>query len=1074
MDMTSNVVAGEIGELGSILMDGGDRFGVSTVLFDSHEELIWVGNEGGHITSYFGSEMQKYTSFQAHENEVRHLLTNDGGVLSLTHNEIRFTKRQGLKLFSLSGSNMTDMQCMLQKDDSTLLIAGHQDEIFELDLNRHKILQEYTVEPGTCIMKVSSRYLCCGDSSGKIRLRDPKTLKCEHVLSAHSGTLSDFDVLGNTLVTCGFSSRQGHLSADRFLMMYDMRMLRSLAPLQTPMLEPFMLKFSSTMSSRVQVVSHSGQLQFLDIGGHMTARSMYIYHVNTHGGMVAGFDISPNGQASVFGDSAGVVHLWVDHGMEHLAFNIYSRPTNFADEIHHSHPLAIDDDSVPYSSFPLPHCSEPLLSDWPKKLLKRRDRRTPPIDPEILRAMVVKGFIGQAPNPGNRLRNQVPYIWRSTSKQKRVPESPMNREQNPFSSLVPKIYRRVEMRYSKLGVDDFNFQHYNKTSFAGLEIHIPNAYCNCMLQTFYFLEPLKVSLQNHLCKKEFCLACELGFLFDMLDQSSGQTCQASNFLRAFRTLREASALGLLLPDTDESLGRVNYPRLIQSWQRFVLQQLHRDTEVKHDESEEGNETERVTALINSLFGSQVQRTSQCSQCGAQTTRDDITLLTALSYPDNPENQAISFVNVLQSSLLGVQTSPAWCENCNKFQPTIHSKKLSRLPDVLSVNCQIDAEKHKEFWNRKKDNSTEKKPKDTPVQNTRSNIPCRFGDGCTRVGCTFWHTKDGEQTPAEPELTVESSREDCVLTWVPFFMKLRLADDGTLVCLDLNSEDESLEDGDIIYDLKSSVAHIQDYNSPGNLVAMINVDKSYHKEPVADEDSSWYLFNDFGVSEISKGEAVEFDLSWKTPCILQFVRRNMNTDYDLTVCRTIDKQIILGDVSLSQLHNAAAQRSFTPLNLNEVIQEGVVVGIDCEFVTLNQEESEIRSDGTRSTVKPSHMSAARVTCVRGEGPLRGRPFIDDYISTSEQVVDYLTEFSGINPGDLDVALSSKHLTTLKTTYLKLKYLLQHNVLFVGHGLKKDFRVLNIMVPKSQIVDTVQLFHLPQQRFISLRFLAWYFL
>lgn len=55
----------------------------------------------GHITSYFGSEMQKYTSFQGHENEVRHLLTNDVGVLSLTHNEIRLTKRQGLKLFSL-------------------------------------------------------------------------------------------------------------------------------------------------------------------------------------------------------------------------------------------------------------------------------------------------------------------------------------------------------------------------------------------------------------------------------------------------------------------------------------------------------------------------------------------------------------------------------------------------------------------------------------------------------------------------------------------------------------------------------------------------------------------------------------------------------------------------------------------------------------------------------------------------------------------------------------------------------------------------------------------------------------
>ena len=33
-------------------------------------------------------------------------------------------------------------------------------------------------------------------------------------------------------------------------------------------------------------------------------------------------------------------------------------------------------------------------------------------------------------------------------------------------------------------------------------------------------------------------------------------------------------------------------------------------------------------------------------------------------------EVISFANVLQSSLLGVQTSPAWCENCNKYQPTV--------------------------------------------------------------------------------------------------------------------------------------------------------------------------------------------------------------------------------------------------------------------------------------------------------------------------------------------------------------------------------------------------------------------
>ena len=112
------------------------------------------------------------------------------------------------------------------------------------------------------------------------------------------------------------------------------------------------------------------------------------------------------------------------------------------------------------------------------------------------------------------------------------------------------------------------------------------------------------------------------------------------------------------------------------------------------------------------------------------------------------------------------------------------------------------------------------------------------------------------------------------------------------------------------------------------------------------------------------------------------------------------------------HRDEALIKHEPLRPEELPTPGTVVAIDAEFVKMqqactsqvlypplhshpSQEESEFRSDGTTRVIRPARLSLARVSALRGDGLHQGIPFIDDYIHTSEIIVDYLTEFSGIN-------------------------------------------------------------------------------
>lgn len=187
-------------------------------------------------------------------------------------------------------------------------------------------------------------------------------------------------------------------------------------------------------------------------------------------------------------------------------------------------------------------------------------------------------------------------------------------------------------------------------------------------------------------------------------------------------------------------------------------------------------------------------------------------------------------------------------------------------------------------------------------------------------------------------------------------------------------------------------------------------------------------------------------------------------------------LLINDIFAAPLQRDRSQQFKSPLKSHLDIKSGVLVAIDAEYVVLKwakrYEESDHAFPTSSSTKK--HMALARVSCIMSAEPGDEVTIMDDYVNTPEEIEDYVTQFSGIRAGDLDALKSTKSLTALKATYLKLRALVDAGVIFVGHGLAQDFRVCNIVVPKNQIIDTLLLFHKPGSRYISLRFLAFHLL
>ena len=463
---------------------------------------------------------------------------------------------------------------------------------------------------------------------------------------------------------------------------------------------------------------------------------------------------------------------------------------------------------------------------------------------------------------------------------------------------------------------------------------------------------------------------------------------------------------------EENAQAATLTEMIQAACRFVLNQTSDDF---RKIVPDGN-------LFDQTLAIDAQTSIRCVHCHNETIRGGSSFITDLEYQplsspaQRPRAPRPTFSQVLKASIEVQRQTRGWCDKCRRFQQLATRKEVRGTPDVLLINAALKTPEARQYW--------------------------------------------------------------AIPGWLPASIGI-IVDNGKLFCFegeDLRLHLQKRLHVVKVYDLVGFVADVNSgEHQKSHLVSLIDVNVA---ERAPSEESDWYLFNDFLVRPQSAADALRFAPSWKLPSALAYQCMTGRHAVDDTWRDALDTSILFHAYSIN---HRAPQPPFRLLDpTTEAPGPGTLVAIDTEFVALQREEIAITAGGEREVVRPTRLGLARVSVLRGgpspDHPDAGLPFINDHIPIAEPVVDYLTRYSGVGPGDLDARASPHALVPLKVAYKKLWLLLNRGAVFVGHGLAKDFRTVNVHVPRAQVLDTVDLFSARalSQRRLSLRFLAWYLL
>lgn len=1054
---------------------------ITKLVFDNETNLIWVGDSYGRVSSY-DPTYSLYTRHTAHIGSmpVIDLLSHRNGILSLSSDSLHFANRRGVTQMSLTSADiaqLSDMKtmCYPSNNQHRVLCAGGNSAsgIVSIDLVKGSLASSTYYSSKVRHVTSNNKLVAIGKQTGSIDIFDPISNKVVQSFSGHSASITSMDFKDNTLVTAGKSKTFNYMHSDQFINVYDVRIMKQLPPISFSKTPNFVgnhtssnipigadfLQLHPVLPTVVGVASTSGSFDFIDLV-NPSLRTPYIHPCKS----ISQFKISPSGDYLAFIEEDTTLNMWnrsnTMSGFTNTAAIVEYQ--DFPEDTVMPVRIDLDQESYPLSSVGMPYYSETLLSAWPHTVFKTEGtinkliEESSSSDVNITSSKPASRMTSHLSSskyslqPYNKFRYGprnvlTPYKSLRERRKKMVSTAEENQDRRelmnykPINNIeIPPAYSKLQMIYGKFGVIDFDFGGFNTTKYSGLETDIDCVYVNEIIHLYRFV-PEVYNFVVSCLKDEFfqdkSLLTELGFLFDMMTRAEGKICRASNFVDVLESISTAKDLGLVTDQIScrsERAGRLSIsPDNLSPHLKDLTLTENADAEEVMKMSYEKYMTVAQkfnTFLLNRLISEEVQRKVYTTQ------------------------------NIVLEELFGfdVDTEIRTLSTCGEYN---HETRIMSSLVVLSpVNNNL------KYSNKKLNNQTILPYIESSMSRFR-----QLSAKCSKCMKQQNHEYESTVRNLPPLLSLnmclspeEWTTAKTVTGWLSNHFYATISKDRPI--LKLQATDLKTTNAIFKYELTSYVARITDDFGEEHLVTYAKIFDQKIQE------FKWYMFNDFLVEEIEEEEALRISYWWKTPEIVVYSDAEEIRKPFVPVSEySIDDNILYRDYFSEGIRKDVV-RQYTLLTREEPPGPGTLVALDAEFVSLTEPRLEINCKGMKTLLKPAKKSLARVSLLRGEGELEGVPFIDDYIISECHIEDYLTQFSGIEPGDLDPKLSKKSLVKRQVFYRKIWLLLQLGCVFVGHGLTNDFRQINIHVPASQIRDT-SLYYLKGKRYLSLRYLAY---